>query len=457
MINYDDLLEQNPWWQGKVVPEESGLPRRMGLDDIRAGFVRSFPQVLLGLRRVGKSTVMRQLTADVLAEGTDPRHVLYFSFDKYAVEKTPAALETILKLYFERALQARIHEINFRCHLFIDEIQYVDYWQDIVKRYYDQNKRLKFFLTGSQSSRLRGKSKESLAGRVMEYHLPPLSFPEYRMLIGEEPLDMPPVFDLKEREWLSALQEFHHKAGARIDSQMPAYLCQGQFPEVVAESNKDISQQYIRESVLGKMLEKDLPDYYGIEHGEAFKAMAYHLLTNSGSLFQLANIGSDLGISKATVEKYFGYLRDSALVGVMHTHSRSGIKKGRSLKKAYAGSANFITAINKYTPDFYGRAPEVFGKVVETYVWWRLSRRFENLDLWRRGQEEVDFMAADAGRTCLPLETKFGARMRSEELRPLLSLMGAKRIRRGFVVTRDRVDSLAIDGRRIDLFPFYLL
>lgn len=457
MISYDDILEQNPWWQGGIRPEEAELSRRACFADIHAGLDRPFVQVLLGLRRVGKSTILRQLIAELLAKGAKPRHILYFSFDRYAVEKTPAALETVLKLYFERALQVKIHDLDSRCYLFLDEIQYVDYWQDIVKRFYDQNKRLKFILTGSQSSKLRGKSKESLAGRSLEYHLPPLSYPEQRIIAGQGALDIPPVFDLKEKEWLPALQEFQHKYGAKIEAQMPAYLSYGQFPEVATEPDANLSYRYIRESVLGKILESDLPAHHGIEHAEAFKAMAYHLMTHSGSLFELSNIGSDLGIAKATAEKYLGYLKDSTLVSVLYSLTRSAIKTGRSLKKAYAASTCFISVINKYPPDFYEKVPEVFGKVVETYVWWRLSLRFENLTFWRRRQEEVDFIVTDSDQTSLPMEVKFGSRVRSNDLRPLLAFMERQKIRRGLVITRNKVDSLSIEGRRVDLVPFYLL
>ena len=53
--------------------------------------------------------------------------------------------------------------------------------------------------------------------------------------------------------------------------------------------------------------------------------MAYHLVTNSGSLFELSNIGADLGISKVTAEKYLGYLRDSSLINVLYSQTRSAI------------------------------------------------------------------------------------------------------------------------------------
>ena len=82
---------------------------------------------------------------------------------------------------------------------------------------------------------------------------------------------------------------------------------------------------------------------------------------------------------------------------------------------------------------------------------------FEDIAFWRQRQEEVDFIVIDSGRTLLPIEVKFGSRVRSEELRPLLNLMQRRKVRRGLVLTRNKTDTLTIDGRIIDFMPFYLL
>jgi len=457
MIAYSDLLDQNPWWQEAHVPEEAELPRRVCFGELCHGLDRSFTQVLLGIRRVGKSTLVRQLIADLLHRGVDARRILYFSFDRYAVEKTPEALETVIRLFLKQVRREEVHQLKERCYLFIDEVQYIDYWADIVKRFYDRSKRLKFILTGSQSCKLRGKSKGSLAGRLLEYHLPPLSFPEYGLVVGRRHESPPPVFNLSENDWLPDVQEYVHRAGDEIRRQMPGYLCFGQFPEVASEPNLDISYRYLREAVLGKVLESDLPEHYGIERVEAFKAMAYHLIVNSGSLFELINVGSDLGIAKATAEKYLGYLRESTLVNVVHNLTRSEIKRGRSLRKSYAGSTCFMSAINRYPPSLCELAPEVFGKLVETYVWWRLAETFSNVDFWRRRQDEVDFVVTQEDGSIVPIEVKFTARIRPGDLQPLIRFMDRKGINRGYVLTRNRADTFTIESKQLRLMPYYLL
>ena len=457
MITYRGVLEQNPWWQEKFQPEESALPRRDCFDSVRKGLELPFAQVLLGIRRVGKSTLIRQVIADLLEQGVNPRYILYFSFDRYAVEKTPEALEMVLKLFFERTIRKPLHQIQSPCYLFIDEVQYIDYWADIVKRFYDQSKQLKFVLTGSQSTKLQGSSQGSLAGRVLEYHLPPLSYSEYCRITDVVTPSFLPVFELAERDWISEIEEFEFRDGKGICRDIPSYLSYGQFPEVAGSIDINLSHRYICESVLGKILASDLPGHYGIENMEAFKVMANHLITNSGSLFELNNIGSDLGIAKATTEKYLGYLCESTLISVVHNRTGSEIKKGRSLKKAYAGAPCFICAINKYPLDLWETAPEVFGKVVESYVWWRLSAQFEKVAFWRSRQEEVDFILFNSKGVEIPVEVKFTSRIRSNDLKVLVRYMERRGLDLGYVLTRDRIDEFTVDGKRLRLMPYYML
>lgn len=460
MIAYHNLLDQNPWWQdSNYAPMEADWPRRHIFDRIQKNLKKDLAILITGLRRTGKSSIQRQLIADLLEDGVPGEKILYFSFDKYAVDKTPEALEFIITTFVEQRLKQKIFAIADKVYLFLDEIQYVEYWQDIVKRYYDQNKNLKFILTGSQSTKLKGKSKESLAGRIIEYSLSVLEYQEYLKISGQD-LPVHTIWDFGLTGY-DELYDYHYMHGPALQTSLPAYLCYGQFPEIAALHNEDIkfAYDYIREAVLGKILEQDIPHHYGIEKVQAFKAMAHHLLTNSSSIFEIKNIGGDLGLAKTTAEKYLSYLREGFLVDVLYQYTRSEIKKGRLLKKAYATSVNFIAAVNNYQPDYYDKAPEIFGKLIETFVWHRLKQRFYKIFLWRKGEKEIDFLGrlTDEKQDLLPIEVKFSNRIKDKELKTILTFADKKQCATALITTRDLLDRRTTGNVNVLFVPYYLL
>ena len=107
----------------------------------------------------------------------------------------------------------------------------------------------------------------------------------------------------------------------------------------------------------------------------------------------------------------------------MYKYSKSNVTKGRSLKKAYTASTNFITAINNYQRHYYDEFPEIFGKIIETYVWQRLSTLFESISLMRKGKNEIDFLVNDPSLPTKPLliEVKFKNSIRHKEIKYLLT------------------------------------
>ncbi len=339
------------------------------------------------------------------------------------------------------------------------EIQYVPYWKDIVKRYADQSKRLKFVLSGSQSARLKGTSKESLAGRIIEYDIPPLSLAEHAVIKdGTTVKDGPVLRDILTGAVSPADMQMHIQANrAGYLRNVPIYLCWGQFPQIAGETDAHLARRYVEEAVFGKVVEIDLPQLYGIDNTEAFKAMAGHLTANSGSPFELRNIASDLGISRLTAESYLKYLRAGYVIDVLYRHTRSAVKAGRTLKKGYAYSPNFVAALNRLQPEEYTTRPELFGKVVETYVWQRLSWEYPELTFWRKGTREVDFLVSGAREGLIPVEAKFSSRVRSEELAGLIELCREKQIPDAFVLTKDLAETCIMGGVRVHLLPFYMI
>lgn len=437
------------------------MPRRFLYEEIKKQINSRFVLGVLGLRRVGKSTLLKQILGELLGKEISPERIFYFSFDQKMTVKTPDALENVLEKYFSEILLERPPFLKKKVYIFIDEIQYIDFWQDIVKRYYDLSEKIKFFVTGSQSVILSGKSRESLAGRMFEYYLEPLCFDEFLMIAGKKINRQSQVGDVFEiAEKFPDLEKENYLKGGDLEKNAKEYLLGGQFPEILGEKNLKNKYIYLKEAIIGKILEKDIPKLYEIAKTASLEIMAEHLIENSGSLFEINNIARDAGISRLTAENYMEYLKRGYLIDVLYRYSKSGIKRGRILKKSYARSANFICALGNFESDFYETVPEIFGKVVETFAFGVLrnmaeTRNYE-LSFFRKGDREIDFIVRDKN-NILPTEVKFKENIKNSDYRFLIDYCRDKRISKGMIVTKNMAEKRKIGGIDIFLIPYYLL
>jgi hypothetical protein len=175
-------------------------------------------QIILvyGLRRVGKTTLFYQLIQQLLDDGVDPGNILYFSFDV-----TKAELKDVLRTYEQEKLR-RNFDSAARIFIFFDEIHKTGDWQNELKIFYDLYPNIKFFICGSASISIQKRATESLAGRMYDFMLNPLSFNEFLKLKG-----VPVEFDEWQLYERSVLPLFHD------------YLLKGGFPEILEEESEE--------------------------------------------------------------------------------------------------------------------------------------------------------------------------------------------------------------------------
>jgi len=164
-----EITEFNPWWETGIIDKEiSSLKRRVLFKELKKNLQKRQMDVIIGLRRVGKTVLMHHLIEHLLTAGVKPEEILYFSFD---MEKRE--LGRIIKEYEEKVLKERLK--NRRAYLFFDEIQKLEDWENKVKVLYDLNPKTKIILSGSSSLNIMKQGRESLAGRARFHHLSPLS------------------------------------------------------------------------------------------------------------------------------------------------------------------------------------------------------------------------------------------------------------------------------------------
>jgi len=406
----DALVEFNPWWKGEF---SLHYREREAYFEIQK-FVH-MPQMvaLTGLRRVGKTTLMLKMAEDAMRRDLDPKDIVYFSFDEFRQSQIRELLSEYERL-MERDLSGGMRLI------LLDEIQKLEHWEDQLKAVYDRyRKNLKIVISGSESLFIRKGSKETLAGRLFEFKIEPLSFGEYLAFKG---IKYKPI-GLYEKELAGLFDEFT--------------LSQG-FPELVGVKEKSIVKKYLRESIVEKVVFRDLPGLLGIRNVSSLESLLNILMEEPGQLIEISELAKELAISRQTLSNYLSYLEQSFLVRKLYNYSTGRRRVERKLKKYYPA----IISV-----DLLFRDDEISkSRVLEWITVGHLKAHF----FWRDPyKNEVDVVLTD--RKPVPVEVKYG----KIDFAGLQAFMRKFKIEKGYVVSLDREETRKVNGKTVSVLPAY--
>jgi len=303
-----------------------------------------------GPRRVGKSVLIKQLINYLIEKKVPSKNIFYFSFDK--MDKK--ILDT-LKDYEELSGISLREE---KTYLFLDEIQKIKDWQSEIKIIYDNYPNIKLVVSGST---LRVSKKESLAGRLIDFFINPLSFEEYLIFSDKEKLldsEMDYIFE----------KEYNN------------YLFR-QYPDIVL--NKDIdSKQYIS-LILQKVIFEDSEKYIKNVDKDILYKICMIILRDPGEIINYSDLSKDLGVKRGEVSKYIDFLVNSGIIRKIYNFSNNSRKLEIKSKKFYPYCTSLTRAITE-NPDM--------SKIIETDVCFQLDAKYF---LNNKGKEEIDFLLID--------------------------------------------------------------
>ena len=356
-----DLDRFNPWWKtGKVKDDLLKDYKRKLYPKIREYVDKKQILLIQGLRRVGKTVIMFQLIQNQLKK-TKPNNILYFSFDEVSYD-----IKDVLKTYQERVLGKTFEKTKDKIYLFLDEIQKVNDWENKLKVLYDLYPNLKIFISGSSSINLRKNSRESLAGRLFSFTLNPLEFDEFLELNGMNLKKIRAKPELWKREILPMFYRYTKFGG---------------FPELATEKNEKFARDYILNSVIEKIIYKDIPEEFNAKEPDLLKRLLYIVGKKPGMIINFKDIGRNLGKDERTIANYFEYLEQGMLVKFVFNYRVSPVATMRKLKKVYFNTPNLIFALN-YS--------ETMPDVLENVVAVKLDAKY-----FYRNSYEVDFIKED--------------------------------------------------------------
>ena len=259
-------------------------------------FDSTLAQVVIGVRRSGKSTLCHKLLLEHKA------NYGYANFDddrlaRLQVEDLNTVLSCIYQIYGT--------DINY---IFLDEIQDVDGWHLFVNRLLRTN--LHVVVTGSNAKLLSGELATHLTGRYNEIRLFPFSFREY---CAFHKVDMRGITTKAEADRKRAFME---------------YINNGGFPEM---QNMRNTRGYVQ-SLMEAIVSKDIQQRFKIRNVDALRKIANHLINNVCQEVNYDSLSEMFGITDQTAKKYVDYLRQAFLVQLLMKHSFKSKERIRNVK-----------------------------------------------------------------------------------------------------------------------------
>ncbi len=350
MDNIIEILKKWNFWEKDI---DTGIERQFYLQQIFPYLERKEIIVIKGVRRCGKSTIIKQLMNELVKTKVSKKQIIYLNLEDYgfADDLTINLLEEVLEAYKKYSKNKK------RIYFFIDEAQKIPSWEKWVRTKYDLGEDLKFIISGSSASLLSQELSTLLTGRNISFTIRPLSFKEFVYFTKEENLDK--------------------------------YLKYGGFPEVVLEQSEE-KKAYLLQQYFEDIIHKDIIDRYKVRNTKQISDLVRYLVSASGSKISVNKLSKVFGIAKDTLQTYVNYMIDAYLLLEVPYFSYSAKAKHdvSKLPKLYCLDLGFVNLNNTKLN---------LGQVYENAVLLKLIEKSSEVDYWGELGSEVDFIVEKTG------------------------------------------------------------
>lgn len=391
------LTEQNPWHgtgavSAELAPEVERPLTRVLWRALESGTPRRF-HVLLGPRRVGKSTAMYQTVRHLLK--VVPRQRLWrMSLDHPSLSEEP--LGELMKVVIG-ATGANAAE---PAYLFLDELTYAKDWDRWLKTAYDDRWPVRVVGSSSSVAALRQRRTESGVGRWEEHDLPPYSFREF-LELAKGGVELPGGETLAAQ--LRACAEAR-VALPDLDRLRRTFLLAGGFPELlfdqierrVDEGALAIrSRQNLSKDAIQRTIYQDIPQAVGVQSPRELERLLYVLAGQVTGMYSPNSIGAGLGISQPTLDRYLGVLERSYLIFTLPNYAATEEARQRRGRKVYfVDGAVRNAALQRESQPL--EDPRELGLLIENLAAAHLKalgdQTLTRVFHWRQGDDEVDLV-----------------------------------------------------------------
>lgn len=468
---------------------EQGIPslfrRDLSLGTVPEPQRHNLVQVIVGVRRCGKTYRLYQEMQQLLEKGVELRDILYFNFDDERLKPYETSLlNDVLESFYARNPQARTRG----AYLFFDEIQEVPEWGAFMRRVVDDEK-VCLYVTGSSSKMLSSHLASEFRGRALSRELFPLSFAEYVRFHTEfqEGLQMGLHTEATEVQRGLNNRDFDNghlnnkslsNRGVNTDftdssfssaqqsllkHSLQRYLYQGGF---IAAQNLDSSDAVqLLQEYANRAINYDIIERYNISNPRAAMVFLARCLASSGRELSVNKVFNEfksrqISVSRELLAHLLSYYEESYLLFTVKNYSVALSDNARSVAKVYAVDPAIFGAFSPAGSKEYGQRLEtaVFNKLRRATLSVRPGAISRVLAREASQRYEIDFVMGDAlaleeqiiVQVCVSLSD---SKTREREVRACNKAMGQFGVKQSVIVTEDEEETIEVSNGVIQAVP----
>ena len=336
------------------------LERNIYLNQLISFIDKPFIKVISGIRRSGKSVLLKLLKNELLKKGVKAEIIIYINFESFEYYE----LANAKQLY--TYLKEKINNKN-KYYLLLDEIQEVESWEKVIN-YFSVDFNSDIYITGSNSHLLSSELSTYLSGRYIKINLYTLSFNEYLQF---------------KKEYSNKIDNYY--------SEFENYLRYGGFPSVHT-SKLTLEQAYkIVYDIYSSVILRDVVQRFKIRDIELLERVVKYVINNIGNKFSAKNISDyfksqNRKLDINTIYNYLNALESSYIIYRIPRYNIKGKEILKTNEKYFVGDQSILYALMGYKD-------RLISGVLENIVMLELKRRGYNVYIGKLDNLEVDFVA----------------------------------------------------------------
>lgn len=331
--------------------------RPMYIDKIMRYTDAPFVKILTGIRRCGKSTILKMIMEELKKQGVSEEQILSYRFDSMEYEDMSAK-----EMFTE--FKSKLCS-NKKTYLFLDEVQEVRHWEKVVNSLasdYDVD----IYVTGSNSRMMSSEIETYLTGRYIAFRIYTLSFAEY--------LTFKKVYsDVKEPK-----------------DELAEYIKLGGFPATHLQKYSEDEIYTIVKDIYNSTIFSDIVKRNQVRKVDQLERIVKFVFDNVGKTFSAKSISGYLKSERRTIdnETVYSYLEKLESAYILHRCSRYDIQ-GKELLKT---QEKFYIADSALRYSVLGYTQTSIAAMLENIVYLELRRRGYTVYIGKTRDGEIDFI-----------------------------------------------------------------